>query len=74
MFAELDEKEKIVVLNAMKEDHFHEGDYVIKQGDDGNHLYVVESGELDCTKTFVSSIIGNTFIFLCRKKGMLLFS
>ena len=28
------------------------GDYVIKQGEDGNELYVVDNGKLECTKLF----------------------
>ena len=28
------------------------GDPIIKQGEDGDFLYVVDQGELDCTKTF----------------------
>jgi CRP-like cAMP-binding protein len=29
------------------------GDQIIKEGDDGDNLYVVESGVLTCTKIFV---------------------
>lgn len=29
------------------------GEYIIKEGDDGDNLYVVESGTLTCTKHFV---------------------
>jgi len=32
--------------------NFKAGDWVIKQGDEGNHLYVVEDGQLDCFKRF----------------------
>jgi hypothetical protein len=31
----------------------HPGEQVIKEGDDGDNLYVVESGILTCTKHFV---------------------
>jgi hypothetical protein len=33
------------------------GDAVIRQGEQGDVLFIVESGELDCTKIFVSIII-----------------
>ena len=33
------------------------GEVVIKEGDDGDVLYVVESGVLNCTKIFVRIII-----------------
>ena len=36
----------------MNEVQFNEGDTVIKQGDDGEVLYVVDSGELNCFKCF----------------------
>lgn len=31
---------------------FSSGDFVIKEGEDGNDLYIVLEGELDCTKIF----------------------
>ena len=33
----------------MEEKKFKEGDIVIKQGDNGDCIYIVESGELDCS-------------------------
>ncbi len=48
MFSAIDEKEQNIVINAMQIKKFNAGDYVIRQGDDGNHLFVVESGVLDC--------------------------
>jgi len=33
--------------------NFKAGDVILTQGEDGNHMYVVESGELDCFKLFV---------------------
>jgi cAMP-dependent protein kinase regulator len=53
MFSALDTKERAIVIDAMKEWKFNGGDTVIKEKDDGNELYVVETGELDCYKTFV---------------------
>ena len=52
MFQNLDDKEKIIVIDAMEEKNFKAGDYVIKQGDEGDNLYVVESGKLKCEKLF----------------------
>lgn len=48
MFALLDKKEKTIVLNAMEEHTYKKGDTVIKQGDDGDVLYCVDSGSLKC--------------------------
>lgn len=44
MFSALNEKDKNIVLDAMKEENFKNGDVVIREGDDGDVLYVVESG------------------------------
>ncbi len=52
MFSALDEKERNIVINAMEEVKFSKGAQIIKQGDDGDNLYVVDSGELDCFKRF----------------------
>lgn len=52
MFAALDEREKDIVVNAMEEKHFKKDDWVIKQGESGDNLYVVDQGELDCYKRF----------------------
>lgn len=51
MFQYLNEKDMQVVLSAMEPAQFEAGQAVIQQGADGNCIYVVESGELDCTKT-----------------------
>ena len=48
MFSNQDHKEKNIVLDAMEEFKFKSGDSVIKQGEDGDVLYVVDSGNLDC--------------------------
>jgi cAMP-dependent protein kinase regulator len=50
MFSALDEKEKKIVIDAMEEKDFNAGDMVISQGEDGDVLYVVDSGKLDCFK------------------------
>jgi cAMP-dependent protein kinase regulator len=46
----LEEKEKQIVIDAMEEAKFNPGDFVIKQGDDGDILFLVDSGLLECTK------------------------
>lgn len=52
MFQALEEKQREIVINAMEERKYSKGDRVIKQGDDGDVLYIVESGTLDCHKLF----------------------
>ena len=55
MFSNLNPDELEIVLGAMQEVKKNAGDEVIKQGDDGDNLYVVETGHLRCTKVFVSN-------------------
>lgn len=50
MFSGLEESEKTIVVDAMAEKHFKGGDVVIKEGDQGDCLYVVAQGNLKCTK------------------------
>lgn len=53
MFSCLNPQELEIVLNAMQNVKKKVGDLIIKEGDDGDNLYVVESGILTCTKHFV---------------------
>lgn len=59
MFNGLDEKEMEVVIDAMDEKRTTKGTNIIIQGERGNELYVVEEGELDCFKKFVSITMAN---------------
>ena len=52
MFSALNPKELQVVLGAMQKVVFTAGQSVIKQGEDGDNLYVVEKGTLACSKVF----------------------
>merc|ERR1712159_104551 len=48
MFKALGEEELNIVLDAMEECKVQNGDTVIKQGDKGDILFVVDTGNLDC--------------------------
>ena len=50
MFKSLDQKELSIIIDAMKLCEFSENDMVIKEGEDGDELYVVSSGLLNCFK------------------------
>ena len=54
LFNSLEEKDLNTVIDAMEEVNFKQGDQVITQGDAGDVLFLVFSGELDCFKTFVN--------------------
>lgn len=50
MFSHLQGTEKTIVIQAMEEKKFNDKELVIREGDDGNELYIVESGSLKCFK------------------------
>jgi cAMP-dependent protein kinase regulator len=52
MFSGLEESEIDIVVNAMQEKKCYKGEVVIKEGDDGDCLFVVANGTLACTKVF----------------------
>ena len=52
MFSGLDEAEKLIVVDAMEEKKTFKNEVVIKEGDEGDCLFVVSSGTLSCTKVF----------------------
>ena len=43
-FQNVDSKEIDIVINAMEEKNYNPGQAVIQQGDNGNYLFIVESG------------------------------
>lgn len=52
MFSALEEKDLEIVVGAMEEKIFQSGDKVIEQGKDGDNLYIIDKGTLDCYKKF----------------------
>jgi cAMP-dependent protein kinase regulator len=54
MFSCLNPDELSIVLDAMQNVKKTPGEVIITEGDDGDNLYVVESGVLSCTKVFVT--------------------
>ena len=66
----LDEKDMDIVIDAMDEKKLSAGDTIITQGEKGDELYVVEEGQLDCYKLFVSCFLHLIFAYLdWRKRG-----
>jgi hypothetical protein len=61
LFNMLEEKDFKVVIDAMEENKYPQGSYVIKQGESGDVLYLVDTGELNCEKLFVSIKINYIF-------------
>ncbi|KAF4682487.1 hypothetical protein FOZ60_010463 [Perkinsus olseni] len=52
MFTSLDGEDLESVILAAEEVAIESGNRIINQGEDGNHLYIVEKGQLDCYKRF----------------------
>lgn len=51
MFKNLEENDMNIILDAMHKKVYEASDEVIKQGDDGDELYVVSKGKLTCSRT-----------------------
>jgi len=50
MFMSLEDHDLRVVIDAMDERVVQPKEFVIKEGDPGDVLYIVETGDLNCTK------------------------
>jgi cAMP-dependent protein kinase regulator len=46
----MDIYERSKLSDAFKEETYHPGDYIIKEGEDGQIFYMIESGEAKATK------------------------
>jgi cAMP-dependent protein kinase regulator len=57
LFTGLAQKELDIVISAMEERQFKAGETIIEQGESGDCLYTVETGELDCFKLFVNNYL-----------------
>ena len=52
LFNSLEDKELKTVIDSFEEKRYKAGENVITQGEQGDVLYLVDSGELDCEKVF----------------------
>ena len=52
LFNSLEDKELKTVIDAFEEKRYKAGQNVITQGEEGDVLYLVDSGDLDCEKVF----------------------
>lgn len=62
IFESLNPNEKKTVLDAIVPKKFNAGDIIIKEGDDGDNFYLVESGSLACTKRLKKEDTKDTFL------------
>jgi len=52
MFSAVSQADLKIVIDAMDERKVNTGEYVIREGEDGDCLYIIESGKYKCTKIF----------------------
>jgi cAMP-dependent protein kinase regulator len=52
LFNNFDDVEISTIVDALEEKHYKKDDYIIKQGDSGDNVYIIEKGELICEKVF----------------------
>lgn len=55
IFSSLDIIQMDIIINSMDFKKFKRGEVVIRQGDDGNELYIIESGRFNCSKSTAGS-------------------
>ena len=56
LFNCLESNDMKIIIDAMEYQKFSKGNVIINQGDQGDCLYIVEQGELECFKKFVNFI------------------
>lgn len=62
MFNSLNPKDKKAILDAVQAVQKKKGEVIIKQGDDGDNFYILESGALDCHKLLQPTDTEETFL------------
>ena len=50
LLSNMDHYEILKLSDALKEEKFHDGDYIIKQGEEGNIFYMLMEGVCVATK------------------------
>jgi cAMP-dependent protein kinase regulator len=51
IFKNLSKNELDLIINSFKTERYQQGDTIFNQGEDGDKLYILTSGELECWKT-----------------------
>ena len=52
IFKNLSENELFLIINTFKTEKHKKGETIFSEGQNGNKLYILDSGELECWKTF----------------------
>lgn len=51
MFKNLDRYEKLKLIDGLEPKKYNKGEYIVKEGDEGEYFYIIEEGEVECLKT-----------------------
>jgi len=62
MFEALNPKDKKAIIGAIIHEKKVKGDEIIKQGDDGDNFYILEAGNLSCTRKMNPDDAEDTFL------------
>ena len=46
----LDDAIKSIMINSLRNEYYNEGDYICKEGEQGNCMYIIKEGEVECIK------------------------
>ena len=50
LFANLEQYDKLKLIDGLKVINVDEGEYIFHEGDHGDHFYIIEEGEVQCVK------------------------
>jgi len=68
MFSALNPEEFKIILDAIQKIDKSAGETIINQGDNGDNLYVVEAGQLICTRIEVSYLLCSLYVLSSRER------
>lgn len=50
LFDSLDKFQKLKLVDGLQQITLNKGEFVLREGEDGEEFYVIEGGEVDCLK------------------------